>query len=179
MVRGATTETDSTPDGMLAVTDPDGTIVFTNELFKEKLGTEDHSINRFHFFDFLDEGRGLLLDAYGGSPGTPRSELFEIQFRSMGGSRFPGLLSVSPILSDGETIGYPPESTRELARCKPVYEEMPGWTEDITEAKEYDDLPENARDYVERLEDLLGVDVSAVSVGAGREQTIFRDETVE
>jgi PAS domain S-box-containing protein len=92
--------------GLLAVTDPDGTIVFTNELFKKKLGTEDHSINRFHFFDFLDEGRGLLLDAYGGSPGPPRSDLFEIQFRSMGGSRFPGLLSVSPILSDGETIGY-------------------------------------------------------------------------
>jgi adenylosuccinate synthase len=80
---------------------------------------------------------------------------------------------------DGETIGYPPESTRELARCRPVYEDMPGWTEDLTEVKEYDDLPENARDYVERLEDLLGVDVSAVSVGAGREQTIFRDEMEE
>jgi adenylosuccinate synthase len=80
---------------------------------------------------------------------------------------------------DGETIGYPPESTGELARCKPMYEDMPGWTEDITEVKEYDDLPENARDYVDRLEDLLGVDVSAVSVGAGREQTIFRDEMEE
>jgi adenylosuccinate synthase len=80
---------------------------------------------------------------------------------------------------DGETIGYPPESTRELARCNPVYEDMPGWTEDLTEIKEYDDLPENARDYVERLEELLGVDVSAVSVGAGREQTIFRDEMEE
>ncbi|HRD16527.1 MAG TPA: adenylosuccinate synthetase, partial [Methanothrix soehngenii] len=41
--------------------------------------------------------------------------------------------------------------------------------------KDYDDLPENARDYVEKLEDLLGVEISAVSVGPGREQTIFRD----
>jgi len=77
---------------------------------------------------------------------------------------------------DGETIGYPPESTIQLARCKPIYENMPGWTEDISAVESYDDLPETARDYVERLEDLLGVDISAVSVGAGREQTIFREE---
>jgi adenylosuccinate synthase len=80
---------------------------------------------------------------------------------------------------DGETVGYPPESTADLARCKPIYEDMDGWTEDITETKEYDDLPKNARTYVERLEDLLGVDVSAVSVGPGREQTIYRDEPEE
>jgi len=77
---------------------------------------------------------------------------------------------------DGEKLGYPPESTEELARCKPIYEDMPGWNEDITSAKEYEELPENARAYVERLEDLLGVDISAVSVGPGREQTIYRDD---
>jgi len=77
---------------------------------------------------------------------------------------------------DDETIGYPPESTAKLARCKPIYETMPGWTEDISSAEVYEDLPFNARAYVERLEDLLGVDISAVSVGPGREQTIFRDD---
>lgn len=77
---------------------------------------------------------------------------------------------------DGEKLGYPPEATSDLARCQPIYEDMPGWTGDISETKEYDDLPANARAYVERLEDLLGVDISAVSVGPGREQTIFRDE---
>ncbi|HON36048.1 MAG TPA: adenylosuccinate synthase [Methanothrix sp.] len=76
---------------------------------------------------------------------------------------------------DGQIIGYPPESTADLARCKPVYEESAGWTEDITGVEEYDDLPGNARDYVEKLEDLLGVEIRAVSVGPGREQTIFRD----
>jgi adenylosuccinate synthase len=77
---------------------------------------------------------------------------------------------------DGETIGYPPESTKELARCLPIYEDMPGWNEDITLTKEYEDLPENAQAYVTRIEDLLGVEISAVSVGAGREQTIFREK---
>lgn len=80
---------------------------------------------------------------------------------------------------DGETIGYPPESTSQLARCKPLYDDMPGWTEAISAALEYEDLPENARAYVERLEDLLGVDISAVSVGPGREQTIYREEAEE
>ncbi len=80
---------------------------------------------------------------------------------------------------DGETIGYPPEGTPQLARCKPLYEDMPGWAEDISAAQEYKDLPENARAYVERLEDLLGVDISAVSVGPGREQTIYREEAEE
>lgn len=76
---------------------------------------------------------------------------------------------------DGENLDYPPESTTDFARSKPVYEEVPGWTEDITEVKNYDGLPQNARNYVEKLEDLLGVEISAVSVGPGREQTIFRD----
>jgi len=80
---------------------------------------------------------------------------------------------------DGETIGYPPESTAQLARCQPIYEDMPGWTEDITAVEDYGDLPKNAAAYVERLEDLLGVDISAVSVGPGREQTIFREEPEE
>lgn len=95
------------------------------------------------------------------------------------------LTGINPIkicvgyMLDGETIGYPPESTVELARCKPIYEDMPGWSEDLTEAKDYEDLPENAQSYVTRLEELLGVDVSAVSVGPGREQTIFREEPEE
>lgn len=76
---------------------------------------------------------------------------------------------------DGEMIEYPPESTRDLARCKPVYEEMPGWNEDITQAQTYDDLPPNARAYVERLESMLDVDITGVSVGPGRVQTVYRD----
>jgi adenylosuccinate synthase len=75
-----------------------------------------------------------------------------------------------------EKIGYPPEGTGQLAKCKPIYEDMPGWNEDITGILEYEDLPENARAYVEGLEDLLGVDISAISVGPAREQTLYREE---
>lgn len=76
---------------------------------------------------------------------------------------------------DGELLGYPPESTEEFSRCIPVYEDVPGWSEDITAFQEYEDLPANARDYVEWIEELLQVEISAVSVGPGREQTIYRE----
>ncbi|MFB3766279.1 MAG: adenylosuccinate synthase [Methanotrichaceae archaeon] len=76
---------------------------------------------------------------------------------------------------NGKEIGYPPESTGLLAQCKPIYEELPGWTEDIIGIREYENLPENAAAYVERIEDLLGVDISAVSTGPGREQMIYRE----
>jgi len=65
-----------------------------------------------------------------------------------------------------------PPTPRLLAQCKPVYEEMAGWTEDIRNARQIDDLPANARRYLERLETLAGVPVILVSVGAGREETI-------
>jgi adenylosuccinate synthase len=77
---------------------------------------------------------------------------------------------------DAEKIGYPPESTRLLSKCQPIYEDMPGWSGDISTARDYDELPENAKAYVKRLEDLMGVDISAISVGPGREQTIYREE---
>jgi adenylosuccinate synthase len=80
---------------------------------------------------------------------------------------------------DDEHIGYPPESTSQLVRCRPLYEDMPGWTEDISAALMWEDLPENAKAYVVRLEDLMGVDISAVSVGPGRDQTIYREEPEE
>lgn len=59
-----------------------------------------------------------------------------------------------------------------LARCEPVYEELPGWMEDITSVKEFRDLPLNAKRYVQRVEELTRVPVDIVSVGPGREETI-------
>lgn len=76
---------------------------------------------------------------------------------------------------NGEELGYPPESTAKFAKCKPIYEDVPGWTEEITRVESYDDLPANAKAYVEKLEDLLGVDITGVSIGPGREQTLFRE----
>ncbi len=72
---------------------------------------------------------------------------------------------------DGERIENYPASLKFLSECKPVYEELPGWKEDITHAKTLADLPENARHYVERITELLGVDLLTFSVGPDRDQT--------
>ncbi|HOK58476.1 MAG TPA: adenylosuccinate synthase, partial [Methanothrix sp.] len=76
---------------------------------------------------------------------------------------------------DGEILEYPPESTSELERCVPVYEEMDGWSESISDALDYSDLPQNARAYVERIQELMDVDIAAISVGPAREQTIYME----
>jgi adenylosuccinate synthase len=75
---------------------------------------------------------------------------------------------------DGEVLSYPPESTVEFAQCRPLYEEIGGWADDITGAKSYESLPKAVKDYVERIEALLGVKITIVSVGPGREQTVRR-----
>ncbi len=77
---------------------------------------------------------------------------------------------------DGQEIDYMPASLKELARCQPIYEELPGWQEDITGIREYEQLPENARRYIERLAESVGVPLGVVSVGPGREQTMVLSE---
>jgi len=60
-----------------------------------------------------------------------------------------------------------------LENCEPIYEEVDGWKEDISKIENYNDLPDNAKKYLKRLEELSGVKISIVSVGPGREQTII------
>ncbi|MCQ6265046.1 adenylosuccinate synthase [Fictibacillus sp. WQ 8-8] len=71
----------------------------------------------------------------------------------------------------GEVINEFPASLKILGECEPVYEELPGWTEDITGAKTLSDLPENARHYVERVSQLTGIPLAIFSVGPDRNQT--------
>lgn len=71
----------------------------------------------------------------------------------------------------GEIIEEFPASLKVLAECEPVYEELPGWTEDITGVKNLKDLPENARHYIERISQLTGIPLSIFSVGPDRTQT--------
>ena len=66
---------------------------------------------------------------------------------------------------------FPPD-LEDLAACQPVYEQMPGWKEDISRITNADDLPENARRYLARMEELTGVAVSVVSLGPQRDHTI-------
>jgi adenylosuccinate synthase len=74
---------------------------------------------------------------------------------------------------DGETYEVPPVSTLEFARCEPVYEEMPGWSESTAGITDYDQLPANARAYLKRLEELIETPVDIISTGPDRTETII------
>ncbi len=76
----------------------------------------------------------------------------------------------------GKTLHTIPASTREYERCVPVYEEYPGWKEDITHVTSFEELPENAKNYIRRIEAITGLDVVIFSVGPDKTQTIIRKE---
>jgi adenylosuccinate synthase len=75
---------------------------------------------------------------------------------------------------DGKLVHDFPMTLEEVERAEPVYEVMPGWPEDITGAREFAALPDNARRYVERIQALVGVPIDVISVGPDRDQTIAR-----
>ena len=72
----------------------------------------------------------------------------------------------------GELVDDFPTSLNVLGGCEPVYESLPGWQEDISSIRQRSDLPENARRYLERIEELIEVPIDIISVGPGRDQTI-------
>ena len=73
---------------------------------------------------------------------------------------------------NGEQINEFPANLNQLAECKPVYETLPGWRQDIRGIRKYDDLPELARSYLARIEALTHVPIQIVSVGPGRDETM-------
>ena len=77
---------------------------------------------------------------------------------------------------DGKIIDYFTSSTTKLYKYEPIYEELEGWTEDITKVRSYDELPQNAKKYIEFIENYLGINVYLVSVGPERSQNIIRKE---
>ncbi|PLX67536.1 MAG: adenylosuccinate synthase [Denitrovibrio sp.] len=77
---------------------------------------------------------------------------------------------------NGKVLDKFPAEIKTLEECEPVYTEMDGWNEDITEVKSYDDLPVNARKYVQYISDFLGVKYALISLGTDREQTIKLNE---
>ncbi len=74
---------------------------------------------------------------------------------------------------DGREVEGMPVTVGEFDRVEPILEECEGWSEDITGARRLEDLPPQARAYITRIEELVGVPVGIVSVGPGRDQTIF------
>ena len=77
---------------------------------------------------------------------------------------------------DGKIIKYVPSTIREFERCVPVLEEMPGWKEDITGVRSFDQLPVAAQNYLRRIEELIGANIAIFSVGPDREQTVLMKE---
>ncbi|MET9768207.1 adenylosuccinate synthase [Streptomyces sp. NPDC006415] len=73
---------------------------------------------------------------------------------------------------DGKRVEELPYNQTDFHHAKPIYENLPGWSEDITKAKTFDDLPKNAKAYVKALEEMAGAPISAIGVGPGRTETI-------
>jgi adenylosuccinate synthase len=73
---------------------------------------------------------------------------------------------------DGKRVDELPYSQTDFHHAKPIYETLPGWSEDITQAKSFDQLPKNAQKYVQALEEMSGAPISAIGVGPGRDETI-------
>lgn len=96
----------------------------------------------------------MLLDVLGGLPELKLCSAYEI---------------------DGRRVSEFPSHVDDMRRAVPVYETLPGWQEDISHVRRYDDLPAAARDYLARVAEVVGRPVRIVSVGPDRAQTIFRD----
>jgi adenylosuccinate synthase len=79
---------------------------------------------------------------------------------------------------DGHRVDHMPMTQTAFHHAKPVYEELPGWGEDISKARTFDELPVNAQRYVERIEELCGTRVSVIGVGPGREENVIRHSLV-
>jgi len=79
---------------------------------------------------------------------------------------------------DGQRVDEMPMTQTDVHHAVPVYEELPGWFEDISGCRTFEELPANARAYVEYLESIAGARISAIGVGPGRDQTIVRHQFV-
>lgn len=79
---------------------------------------------------------------------------------------------------DGRRVDEMPMTQTDVHHAVPVYEELPGWFEDISHCRSFDELPANAKAYVEYLESIIGARVSAIGVGPGRDQTIVRHDVL-
>ncbi len=75
---------------------------------------------------------------------------------------------------DGKEKTFFPSNIDTLSKARPIYETLAGWDEEITEAKEFKDLPVNAQNYVKKAEEIIGKPITIIGVGPKRTQTIFR-----
>lgn len=85
---------------------------------------------------------------------------------------FPSVRICTAYRLDNKTVNYFPSNSDALERCQPVYEELPGWQESIAGMRDLSSLPQEARRYVARIEELLSCPISFIAVGPAREQVV-------
>ncbi len=73
---------------------------------------------------------------------------------------------------EGKQRHTPPSRAEALAKCEPIYEDLPGWSESTLGVKQFDQLPKNARNYLKRIEQITGMPIDIISMGAERDETI-------
>jgi len=73
---------------------------------------------------------------------------------------------------DGHEVSMPPDTLAQLERAEPVYETLPGWSEDVSRARQRSDLPTNTLRYIQRVAELCEVPINSVSVGPERDQLV-------
>lgn len=79
---------------------------------------------------------------------------------------------------DGRRTDTLPAGRRAISTARPIYEELPGWQTDTSRCRNFDDLPQQAQDYVRRIERLIGAPAALVSVGPERDQAIIVDPII-
>ena len=87
---------------------------------------------------------------------------------------FPEIKVCTEYKISGNIVNGFPSSARRLQKCQPVYKTFPGWQTPTTRTKKYEDLPENARRYIEFIEESLQRKVEYIGIGAKREDLIVR-----
>jgi adenylosuccinate synthase len=144
-------------------------------------------------FDEIGERIRIQGNEFGSTTGRPRRcgwfDAMAAQFTAMINNLdeialtlldvFSGLETLKVCIGyrlNGEKISEFPYSSNDLTKVEPEYIELPGWKDDITGIREFDKLPVNAKNYISTIEELLGIDISIISVGPDREQTIFRNK---
>jgi adenylosuccinate synthase len=81
--------------------------------------------------------------------------------------------------SGSRTLTEFPSDVRQLAACEPIYESMPGWSSPTKGVRRFTDLPDEARRYIARLEEVSGVRAAIISTGSDRDDTILRDDVLQ
>lgn len=76
---------------------------------------------------------------------------------------------------NGKILNYMPSSIEELKKCEPIYQELEGWNQDVSNIRNYDDLPDNLKNYIIYIESFLKVKVRFISVGSHQNQTIIKN----